>query len=417
MTELSRTAPAVEGEWRRNWTMVLAALVGVSFATIPTMTLGMFMEPLQAEFGWTRTQISAGLTVFALANLPLMPLAGVLVDRFGARRVALPGLVLAGLAFAAFGLMRDSLAQWFATWILYTLVSLAVSMPVWTTAVSSAFTGNRGMAIAIVLCGSGLGQALGPVASRWLIDGFGWRVGYVALALAWASVAFVLALFLFHDRSGPRPDAQGQTRPAPSFGGLTVREALRDPTILRIAFATLLMTTLSSAIVVHMVPLLTSLGLTRAQAAAFALVIAAAALAGKLLTGWLADRVSAAVLPAVCYGGPAVVCLMLLFGSSSFPLLVLAIVIQGYCGGAALQLSAYLTTRYAGLHSFGTIYGLISMLMALGGGLGPLIGGVVFDQAGNYLPLLMGGVVVGLVAGLALLGLRRYPEFAAAPAE
>jgi MFS family permease len=182
MTELSRTAPAVEGEWRRNWTMVLAALVGVSFATIPTMTLGMFMEPLQAEFGWTRTQISAGLTVFALANLPLMPLAGVLVDRFGARRVALPGLVLAGLAFAAFGLMRDSLAQWFATWILYTLVSLAVSMPVWTTAVSSAFTGNRGMAIAIVLCGSGLGQALGPVASRWLIDGFGWRVGYVALA-------------------------------------------------------------------------------------------------------------------------------------------------------------------------------------------------------------------------------------------
>lgn len=416
MTELSRTAPAAQGEWSRNWTMVLAALVGVSFASIPTMTLGMFMEPLQAEFGWTRTEISAGLTVFALANLPLMPLAGMLVDRFGARRVALPGLVLAGLAFAAFGLMRDSLVQWFATWILYTLVSLAVSMPVWTTAVSSAFTGSRGMAIAIVLCGSGVGQALGPVASRWLIDGFGWRVGYVALALAWAGVAFVLALFLFHDRAGTRSHAEGQAA-SPSLGGLTVREALRNPTILRIALATLLQTTLSSAIVVHMVPLLTSLGLTRAQAAAFALIIAAAALAGKLLTGWLVDRVNAAVLPAVCYGGPALVCLLLLFGSSSFGLLVLAIVIQGYCGGAALQLSAYLTTRYAGLHSFGTIYGLISMLMALGGGLGPLIGGAVFDQAGNYLPLLTGGIVVGLIAGLALLGLGRYPDFAAAPAE
>lgn len=181
MTNITQSQ-AAESEWCRNWPLVLAAMVGVSFITIPTATLGLFMAPLNAAFGWSRTEISAGLTIFALINLPLMPLAGMLVDKFGARRLALPGLVLCSLAFAAFALLNGSLVHWLASWVVFTLLSLTVGMVVWTTAVSSTFGKSRGLALALVLCGAAIAQALAPIVARWVIDNHGWRAGYVALA-------------------------------------------------------------------------------------------------------------------------------------------------------------------------------------------------------------------------------------------
>lgn len=413
MTSATSSRAVAAAEWRSNWPMVLSALVGVSFVSIPPATLGLFMEPLQNEFGWTRTQISGGMTVLALVSLPLMPLAGALVDRAGARRVALPGLVLSGLAFAAFGLQGGSLAQWFATWVAFTLASLLIGLLVWTSAVSTAFQAGRGLALALVLCGAALALTLAPLVSRELIDAVGWRTAYFAIAAGWGGVAFVLSLVMFWDRRAESA-ADAGARGGRLFaipGGLSVGEALRSLRMHRNALATFLQTLLGAAAIVHLVPLLTAAGLERAEAASLAALMGIASVTGKLVTGWLVDRISSGWLPVACYAGPGLAYLLLYQGAGAVPVLAFAVVLLGYCSGASLQLSTYLTTKYAGMRNFGKIFGLVAVLLALGGGLGPLVAGAIFDSAGSYEPLLIGGVIVGVLAGTSVIGLGAYPHF------
>ena len=84
-----------------------------------------------------------------------------------------------------------------------------------------------------------------------------------------------------------------------------------------------------------------------------------------------------------------------------------------YGSGAAINVTTYLTTRYAGVRHFGKIFGIISSCMGLGSGLGPLIAGRIYDTAGSYTPYLMLGIGCAGVAALAVLGLGPYREFAA----
>ena len=125
----------------------------------------------------------------------------------------------------------------------------------------------------------------------------------------------------------------------------------------------------------------------------------------------LVDRVAGSIIPVVCFGGPALAYAMLLQSSGSVWLLSLAIAVLGYCAGASLQLTTYLTTRYAGLRNFGTIFGLVSSLMALSAGIGPPLAGAIFDVTGGYSALLTLGVPVALLAGIAVFGLGAYPTF------
>lgn len=406
--------PVAEREWHQNWLMVLAAMVGVSFVSVAPSTLGIFMPPLQAEFGWSRTEISAGMTIFALVSLPLMPVAGALVDRFGTRHVALTGLVLSSVAFGAFGFLDGSLFQWFAMWVVFTLTSLLIGLIVWTSAISAVFKSNRGLALALVLCGAALAQTFGPIITRSLIDDHGWRVAYFGIAAGWGGLAIVLALFMFRDRSIAVGNGRDRVAaPVNVAGGLSVKDALRRPAMISIAVSTFLQTFLSAAAMVHLVPLLTSNGLSPSEAVSLAALLGIAAVAGKLLTGYLLDRIRGSWLPAICYSGPGLAYLLLLQGGGSIPLLSLAIIVLGYTGGASLQLTTYLTTRYVGLRNFGKIFGIISMLLALGGGLGPLLAGAVFDTFASYEPLLIGGIFAGLVAGLCVLRLGPYPDFSA----
>jgi MFS family permease len=412
-------APSASEEWRHHWPLVLAALVGLSFATLPSATLGLFMQPLSDEFGWSRTEVSIGLSIFALVSLPLTPFAGVLVDRWGARRVALPGLLISGTCFAAFSLMSGTLAQWVLIWVIYTLASLMTRTLVWSSAISKAFVTGRGLALAVILSGTAVATALGPIVTRILIDEAGWRGGYLGLGLGWGGFALVLAVFLFRGSSvgdGRAAATQGggsmAMAPRQLPGGLTLGDAMRNRPMQRIAFAMFIQSVMATAILVHIVPMLTADGLSRAEAAAVAALLGVASLMGKLGTGWLVDRIGVGLLPVLAFGGPAVAYTLLLQAKGTAWLLSGAVFLLGYCSGATLQLATYLTTRYAGLRNFGAIFGVLSSLMAGAAGVGPLLAATIFDRTGSYTLQLMLGAAAAAIAGLAVFRLGPYPAFA-----
>lgn len=393
-------------EWRAQWPLVFSAMAGLSFGGLPAASLGLFMGPLNAEFGWSSAQVSAGMTVMAVVSLLLAPLAGAVLDRFGSRRVALPGLALSGAAFAAFALMSGPYLQWLAAWLVLSLAMLFIRMMVWNRAVASAFTAARGMAVAVLLTGLAVGQAAVPPLTNWLIETVGWRSAYVALGLGWTGLAFVLVALFFRERAPVAPQAGNATLP-----GLTLREALRDKALVKIGIATALQTGLAAAVAIHLVPLLVSSGLDRTTGAALAGVLGLCSLVGKLFNGWLIDRYTSGLIPFTAFSLPAVGYVLFWQGEGSLPMLAAAAAIAGYSGGASLHMTNYLATRYAGLGHFGKIFGVISSMMGLAAGISPLVAGLIFDSTGSYDLLLIAGIPLALVAGLLVSTLGRYPEF------
>ncbi|MDG2002397.1 MAG: MFS transporter [Novosphingobium sp.] len=321
-------------EWRRYWPLVLAAMVGVSFGSIPSATLGLFIDPLRAEFAWSSAEISLGVTVFAAISILLTPLAGMLADKYGGRRVVIPGLVLCGFTFAAFATQTGWLGLWLIIWVAYTLASLLIRSMIWNRTVSSVFTAGRGLALAVVVAGLSLPLVLAPPLTEWLISNYGWRNAYLTLGLGWTGLALLLVIPFFRDPNAgpakaPMADAPAAPAPSPAQGGLTVKQAIRSPRILRIAGAVSLQSLVNSAIAIHIVPLLTTEGITRMEAASIAALLGVTNLIGNLSAGWLADRVRSPLLPLTAFMLPALGFMVMLNAGGTMSLLLLAVVLMG----------------------------------------------------------------------------------------
>lgn len=396
-------------EWRRNWTLVLACAVGLSFSVLLNNCFGLFIEPISRDFGWGRAQVSAGLTLGALFSVLFSPLVGAMVDKWGARRIALPGLVLLAISIASFSLADGSTAQWFALWTAFALIDLAVKTTIWTTAVAGVFDVERSLAIAFTLGGVSIAQIIGPPLSEALISNLGWRGAFVSLGIGWGGISLLLSLlFLFDVRDRRRSTVQADGPDLDTLPGLTIREALRSPPLIRIALATFLTMLLGVAVMVHQVPILTGAGISRQNAAYIVSLGGAAGIGGKIITGWLMDRADAGKVGAIILAVSAVGYAFMFDAVRTVPLAVSAVVIAGFASATKLQICAYMTSRYAGMRKFGTIFGIMSSLIALGGGSGPVVAGLIYDAYGSYDVLIAATVVGTLVSAWLIFGLRHY---------
>ncbi|WP_197282955.1 MFS transporter [Novosphingobium sp. ST904] len=192
-------------EWRRYWPMVLAACIGFSFMSFMTAAAGVFMDPLGSEFHWGRTELSLGMAIASMLSILCSPFIGILIDRHGSRRLALPGLVLTSIAIAAFSQANGSLTQWLGLWIVWGVVALLVQSTLWSTAIASVFRVGKGLALGVTMSGTALAQVVAPPLSNYLIEMFGWRTAYVVLGLGWGGFALLLSvLFLFDLRDRAR---------------------------------------------------------------------------------------------------------------------------------------------------------------------------------------------------------------------
>ena len=404
-------------EFRKHWTLVLAASIAFSFTSVMTASTGLFIEPWTKEFGWSRTLLSSGMSITSITTFLFSPLFGVLIDRHGTRRMALPGLVLLALTIASLSLLDGSVWMWFAIWTVYAAAALCTKSTVWTAGVASAFDAGRGLAIGLTLSGSALAQAITPPLANFLIEAYGWRMAFVWLGLGWGGIAILLCVFLLYDgydesRKARAADPTRATDKALlDAPGLSMAEAWRSVALWRIAISTFVIMVVTIALVVHQIPILVEIGVDRGAAAWYAGMAGLAGVAGKLVTGWLLDRYAARWVGGLTLAATALTFVLLLIPNRSMTIIFIAMFINGYAAGTKLQIAGYLTSAYGGMKNFGAIFGTMASLIAAGSGLGPLMAGFIYDFWGNYDPYLWIGIVGTLLSAFLIFGLGDYPEW------
>lgn len=337
--------------------------------------------------------------------------------------MVLPGVVLTMASIAAFSLANGSPRQWMALWFVFGVTAVAIKSTPWTAAVVGVFQQSRGLALGVTLSGTAVAQTIIPPLANWLIAEAGWRAAYVWLAVGWGGVTLLLALLFFfdaHDQAARRPAKAGAEeikRNAVDLPGLTVREAVRDWALWRLAISNFIVIVVTIGLAVHLFPILTEAGVSRTSAAWLTSLGGIAGIIGKLVSGVLLDRFRPNWIGAITLGSAAFAFALLMDGIRSPVLIVIAMLVNGYAAGTKIQIVGFLTAGYAGMKNFGVIYGTMSALLALASGLGPVLASTIYDRSGGYEPFLIVGTVGCLLGGLLILSLPRYPNWEKGQAE
>jgi MFS family permease len=403
-------ATASDGEWRAGWKVVLAGALGMSLVTMYSNSAGVVMKPLQEAFGWSRGQISSMTAIKSTMIILASPLVGWAVDRFGSRRIAIPGVIAYCSAIALVGLTGPAIWTWYAAWIVAAFAGLMVGSTVWTAAVAGRFSRHRGLALSAVMCGLGATSAVVPAYATWALGAFGWRGVYVSLGAMGICAALPTTWFFF--REAPRKPGPRKGGADPSLPGFTFGEAIHQPRFWRLAAALVTSALSAGAFQLHLVPMMTDAGISKMQAAGYVGLIGPLSIGGRLFGGFLMDRIHPPLVAGVCFAMPILACLLVphLGASPAAPLAV--VLIDGLGAGGAGGATGIMVSRYFGMKSYGRNYAVLTALVGVGYGYAGLLAGIIYDRYGSY-DMLLEALIVCLATGAAfMLTMGRTPVFA-----
>jgi MFS family permease len=330
-----------------------------------------------------------------------------MMDRWTIRKVALPGIVAFAACLCLMGFTPHSLAI-FSIFFAMTSIAGAIQTPLgYTKAVSAWFDRRRGLALGCTLAGVGIGGMVIPQVANYAIGQLGWRGAYMVLGGLVLAIAFpAVALFVREPQrgEGERHDAHLAVLP-----GLTPSEAIKTAPfwLLAVAFFFVAMALLGAS--AHVVPLLTDRGLSPAAATATFGLFGLSTMCGRLVSGFLIDRIFASYIASFFWLAPIAGFALLISGMGFLP--AVGVILIGLGLGTEVDLIAFMISRYLGLRSFGALYGLFFMAFSSGGAVGRFLGGYLFDLAGSYNIALMGAGGALLIATVLVnrLGAYTYP--------
>ena len=402
-------------EWRRHGMMLLPCTLGIMLCSVPNYSLGVLIRPLEQEFGWTRAEISSGPFIIALIALIGGPLVGMAMDRFGARRIALPGVLCFCAALALLSMASQDIRTWWLLWIVVGMTAMAVIPSIWTFAINSFFDANRGKALAIALSGTGIGAFLMPPLTNLLVEDYGWRGAYLGLALILGMLCLPLTFFLFRSAADVHRVSQAASKsnlmPA-KLAGMTAQQGFRTPKFYNLAAVTVIFSTAICGLTANQTPILIAQGLNPANAAAVAGLMGIGSIIGRLAGGILLDRWDAKKVAAISVLTPCINVGLLLAFPGSVEVAMIATLVLGLAIGTELDAVAYLAARHFGLRSLGLLYGTINGLMLFANGLAPMLANYVYDVARSYHPYMWAVIPAFFLTAVMFLMMGSYPTHA-----
>jgi MFS family permease len=403
--------PKDVNEFRDGWRTLLASTlgVGVGLTGAPFYTLGIFLGPLGAAFGWSRTQLSGSALCLHLGYAFTAPFMGRLIDRIGVRKVALTSLVGLAIGLCLMTQVGPNILSLYGLILLMAVLGCGTIPTVWAYSVSTWFQKNRGFALSLTLTGTGLASLLAPKAVNALIVNYGWRAGYLGLA-AFVALVVLPAVWFFLSEKTVLDGAQ--RRSTLHLPGILARDALKTARFWQLLFGVTCMSLGTGALIVHLVPMLTDAGLPRSGAVEIVELMGLAIIAGRLTVGAFVDRIHGPYVAIVYLMFPVIGCLIMASTAITPTIGTIGVLMIGLAAGAEVDLIAFLTSRYFGLKSYGELYGWQLVVFALGAGLGPLASGWAYQHSGNYEISLYAAAIIFAAGALSIGALGRYPTFA-----
>lgn len=389
------------------WIVGASFLIAMSLGGVVAYGFTAFFEPISAEMGWSYTQISLAASLRGLEMSFLAPIVGMLADRWGPRRLIIAGVLTTATGLALLS-VTTSLVMFYGAFALLAIGMSACSFTVLMTAIANWFHKKIGIASGIAICGFGFSGLL-VLVIVWLIEVYEWRMALDILALGLIVVGLPLSLLFRRtpEQYGLSPDGEpedlttyrdGLDAPQALGVGVKTKTALKSGIFWRLAMAFMYHLMAVGAVVTHVMPYLSSVGISRSISGLVATAIPLASIPGRLGLGWLGDRFDRRLVAA---GGFAMMgCGMFFFGctsATSIWMLVPFLTLFSIGYGGINPARASLIREYFGRPTFGAILGLVVGISGIGGIIGPTLAGWSYDYWGSY------QVIWFLMAGLAVV--------------
>ena len=408
---------------QRKWLIIgvcFSSMI-VSPAAINGFAMSVLLKSLAADLDISRGDISTRLMIVHLLTGISSLLLGFLIDRFNIRRVILPGVLAFAVMTAALGFITvDRLWLLNPALVLSGLFAATLLPMAYAKMASMWFDRRRGLALGIVLSGTGVGTMLVPQVAQHFNAAYDWHAAFFALASCIIILALAPGLLFFRY---PKPgEADDDHLVAPVMNAFTsvpgdeVTVAIQNPISWRVSFALFLTVTAINGTLFHMVSMLTDRGLSPQSATNVLSVSGLFVILGRVSAGWCLDRFRGQYVAAIVTSMPMMGLAALMTGTGGFVPIVGAVL----CGlglGAEIDLMAFFFSRYFGLKAIGRLMGIGSAILALATGIGPMIMGRSYDATGSYTTAMFafeGALAVALVL-YATLGPYRYLPHHAKP--
>tara|TARA_Y100001936_G_scaffold253516_1_gene318675 strand:- start:38292 stop:39518 length:1227 start_codon:yes stop_codon:yes gene_type:complete len=404
--------------------MIVAVIfITVSFSFAARMSLPVLIPVWEKEFEWTRTFLTTGAALIMIVMGGVAPYAGHLLDKFGARYLVSGGTILSGCC-VVFGAFMDSSSVLLSpVWVfigIYCMLSAVgygmVSLPVATATITREFVENRGLATSIGTSGVGGGQLLFIPLMAWAIEIAGWRstlVLFGSLIVAMGILAFFLLPSERNSSTAKSDAGEGSKTFVAKFGIL-----IRSPVFWLLGGAYFICGFTTAGIVkVHLIPYAASCGFTLTTGAAATGILAGFDMVGMVIAGYLTDRVHRPGLLGGVYFLRALTFIMLFFITDNYVLLFFFAILFGTLDFATVPPTAGLIASHLGVSTMGFNMGILFLGHSLGGALGAVAGGALFDMFQTYDWTWISGLALALVAAVLAWSVPEKREATPAGAE
>lgn len=376
------------------WIVLAAFLIQVIMNGCTYYNFGLFVLPIESEFHWSRAGIMTASMLTSFVSGFASPFVGRISYRWGARRVITAGALLMAACYAFLSLTQ-SLWHFYVFFAIAGLGSAATGVIPISIVITNWFKKRRGFAIGIVGMGIGLGGFVIPPILSYVIPAYGWRVGYLLSGILLAAVIVPLALFvvkptpsemgLLQDNGDVGEDKHSHASKGPE-PGFALKRALKTPAFWLMSVSFMAFSFGSGHTFTNQVPHLEDIGFTAVVAATTVQAVGIGSAAGKFGFGWLCDYIPPKYILIIgsALEAAATIILITVNSSTTEHWLWIYGILMGLGMGCWFP-SLSMTTGYTfGLIDYGVIFGIFYMLYNIGGAIGPVVGGYIFDTTRSY---------------------------------
>lgn len=404
-----------------GWYIVAGAFLVMAVNYGARYCFGVFVKPLSEEHGWSRSVISLAATINMLVYSTGAIFVGRLLDRIAPRWIITCGAIIAALGFTLTGFINTPLSFYLTYGLLVGLGAAGLGVVVCSSSVGKWFIKKRGIAIGIATMGISFGTVLLTPLAAYIGKYFSWRIGLFVLGAITCFVGIVISQTLMRKTQpeaycllpdGDKISFPHQKPTIPTLTKVSTAAIFRDSRFWTIAICHGLIIMVIMSVFVHQVAYAIDNNIENITAATSLAAVSMTGFFGQFFFGWLSDRLRD---PKYAYFLGILflfIGMILLFYAHSVSNLYLYAIIYGFGYGSLAPILPIIAADRFGRHFLGSIYGLLTFFIGIGGSIGPILGGIIYDKFGSYQYLWEINAALLAVISIIILTLKKGKQYA-----